>query len=527
MKFKIYVSIILLSLFVVGFSIYFTQKSISQVSGQKAKELYEDRIKEYEVFLENKKIFLDSFAKFISSSNLIKQAYLENNRSLIISYVKPLYDNLYRNGLIKEIHFFKRPAISFVNFADLKTFDINVSKSRADILWISTSFSPSTHFYVCRLYPGLRATYPIIENDKLLGSVSFGIDINTFRNLFQRVGAGSVSIYLNNNELKSMLLPNKYLKYKTLPTYRNFKVIGEPFRIELKEGVEVHNNYVYSKIRIKDFFNNTMAYLVIRDDIKPSIAILKKTLTEKMIIEIVGFLLVFSIVFILFKWLFDKMKEFNNILKLIKSHKFEEIPPKTKPRDELDIYKNNLIDVAKSIKTYINLLTQKVEEYSDKVYKDGLTEILNRRFLEEKAHELFVKYTLTDTPVGIIMLDIDDFKKINDTYGHDIGDIVLIKLAQAVKRIIRKGDLFIRYGGEEFLIILPNSNIENTYKIAEKIRKEIEKLSIEINEKKLKFTISLGISEVNMLDSSLFDAIKRADINLYKAKQKGKNRVEV
>ncbi len=527
MKLKIYISIILLSLFVIGFSIYFTHKSISQVTLQQAKELYKDRIKEYKVFLENKKIFLNSFAKFISSSPIIKKAYIENNRSLIISYIKPLYDNLYKNGLIKEIHFFKRPAISFVNFSDLKTFNINVSKSRADILWINTSFAPSTHFYVCRNYPGLRATYPIISNDKLLGSVSFGVDIRVFKTFFQHIGAGDVSIYLNNDELKSMLLPDKYSIYEKLPNYENFKVLGKPFKIKLEEGVEIHNNYVFSKIKIKDFFNKTMAYLVIRDNIKPSISILKKTLTEKMIIEIIHFLLVFSIVFILFKWLFDKMKEFNNILKLVKSHKFEEIPPKTKPRDELDIYKNNLIDVAKSIKTYIKLLTQKVEEYSDKIYKDGLTEVLNRRFLEEKAHELFVKYTLTDTSVGIIMFDIDDFKKINDTYGHDIGDIVLIKLTQTVKKIIRKGDLFIRYGGEEFLIILPNSNIENTYKIAEKIRKEIENLSIEINDKKLKFTISLGISEVNILDNSLFDSIKRADVNLYKAKQKGKNRVEI
>jgi diguanylate cyclase (GGDEF)-like protein len=106
--------------------------------------------------------------------------------------------------------------------------------------------------------------------------------------------------------------------------------------------------------------------------------------------------------------------------------------------------------------------------------------------------------------------------------------MVLIKLAQTINnQLIRKEDLFIRYGGEEFLIILPNSNIEDTYKIAEKIRKEIEKITININNNTIKFTISLGISEIHKDDISIYDAIKRADVNLYKAKKEGKNRVEI
>ena len=168
-----------------------------------------------------------------------------------------------------------------------------------------------------------------------------------------------------------------------------------------------------------------------------------------------------------------------------------------------------------------------MEQFSQKAYKDGLTEIFNRRFLEEKAKELFLRYKLSNTQVGIIMLDIDDFKKINDTYGHDVGDMVLIKLVQTINQLIRKEDLFIRYGGEEFLIILPNSNIEDTYKIAEKIRKEIENITININNNTIKFTISLGVSEIHKDDISIYDAIKRADVNLYKAKKEGKNRVEI
>lgn len=194
--------------------------------------------------------------------------------------------------------------------------------------------------------------------------------------------------------------------------------------------------------------------------------------------------------------------------------------------DEKIMIQGFVSDITKRKLLELELIdvNKKLKELS---IKDELTEVYNLRYFREMLKLKYLESKRYNTHLSLIIVDIDDFKKINDTYGHDIGDIVLIKLTQTVKKIIRKGDLFIRYGGEEFLIILPNSNIENTYKIAEKIRKEIENLSIEINDKKLKFTISLGISEVNILDNSLFDSIKRADVNLYKAKQKGKNRVEI
>ena len=153
---------------ILGLSIYFSNKSINSILNQKAKELYSDRTKEFKVFYDDKKIFLNSFAKFLSSSEIVIDAYLHNDRKKLIKYIEPLYKNLHSSHIIEEIHFFKKPAISFVNFANLKKYDFSVAKARADIIWINTSFQPSDHFYVCRLYPGLRATYPIIDNANYL-----------------------------------------------------------------------------------------------------------------------------------------------------------------------------------------------------------------------------------------------------------------------------------------------------------------------------------------------------------------------
>jgi len=527
LKKRIFLIIFFLIVATISISVYYVKTTLSTLTEEKAKAIYNTRLKEYNLILNDKKNFLASFAKFISASDNVINAYLDNNRSALIKFVMPLYKNLHPSGLLEEIHFFKKPAISFVNFANLKAFNMDVSRAREDIVWVSTSFSTSVHFYICRLYPGLRATYPIIHKDKILGSVSFGIHILTFKKLFEQLAVKDVSIFLKNENLKKFLLPDKYAFFKKLPLYHSYRVIGNVMNINLSKGYEIIHNDIYTKIPINDFFNKTIGYIVIKDSVFEMMQNLKKHAMAKIIIEFLSYLIIFTIIFMLFKWIFKKLNETNQILTLIKEQKFDEIPKKSDPKDEFDEFKNNLIDVANDIKTYISLLTQKVEKYSDKAYKDGLTEIFNRRFLEEKANELFLKYKLLSSQVGVIMMDIDNFKKINDTYGHDIGDLVLITLTQTIKKLIRKEDIFIRYGGEEFLLILPNSNIKNTYKIAEKIRKEIENTTVDIGDKHLKFTISLGISEIRHTDKTLHDAIKRADINLYKAKRNGKNRVEV
>jgi two-component system cell cycle response regulator len=157
-----------------------------------------------------------------------------------------------------------------------------------------------------------------------------------------------------------------------------------------------------------------------------------------------------------------------------------------------------------------------------------LTSALNRNFLEEKGNEILIKYKLKSQALGVIMLDIDNFKRVNDTCGHDIGDLVLKTVANTIKKSLRKDDLIIRYGGEEFLILLPNTDLEQTLKVAEKIRKNIENTEITIpTGEKIKVTASLGVSVVYPEDKNIFEAIKRVDEKLHRAKQKGKNRVEV
>jgi diguanylate cyclase (GGDEF)-like protein len=125
-----------------------------------------------------------------------------------------------------------------------------------------------------------------------------------------------------------------------------------------------------------------------------------------------------------------------------------------------------------------------------------------------------------------MMCDIDHFKNVNDTYGHLVGDKVLIQIAKLAKNAIREGDIFIRYGGEEFLAILPGASQSDTRNVAEKFRRIIEEMTIQHIDQNIKVTISIGISSFpEAIIASATDLIDLADKSLYRAKENGRNRV--
>jgi diguanylate cyclase (GGDEF)-like protein len=155
------------------------------------------------------------------------------------------------------------------------------------------------------------------------------------------------------------------------------------------------------------------------------------------------------------------------------------------------------------------------------VNNDSLTGIYNRRFFTEFLRNEIIRSERYKKVFSLIMLDIDFFKKINDTYGHDVGDIVLKELSGLVTKCIRKSDMFARVGGEEFAIIATETDLENAVQLAEKIRRKVEE---SVLAKDLKVTISLGVSQYTNKDDNN-TIYKRADNALYKAKGEGRNRV--
>ena len=525
MKKKIYLVLFLSFLFIVIASFVIIHEAFIDIKNKFSKKIYYKTYEQYSLFKNSESLFLESIAKYLAFSNFTINAYLTNNKKEIINAFLPLYKSLTEFHLITEMHFFKAPVINFVAFSRLKLKDINLSNSRKDILWVTTTLRPSIHYYVCTQYPGLRATYPVIHNYKILGSISVGENIINFKRKFDEINMPT-TIYLNDKILKDSLASKAYNKYKKYPLYKNFRVIGKIYNINLNKKYVTKNNCVYTIIPIRDLFKRTIGYIVIKRNYTDIINIIKQNAIKKIILEITSYLIIFILFIVLFRYIYKRFEDLKTLLDLIKKREFDKIPTKKiKEKDEFDRCKNNLINLAHDLSLYLNLLTDELQYYSKKAYIDDLTSIYNRNFLEEKAEEITEKVRLSKKPFGLIMFDIDNFKKINDTYGHDVGDLVLSEIASHIKNILRKEDLFIRYGGEEFLIILPNTTFKDTIKIAEKIRKTIQNLKIDIGEKFLHVTISLGVTEFSLKDNSIFDAIKRADEKLYKSKRNGKNQV--
>lgn len=156
---------------------------------------------------------------------------------------------------------------------------------------------------------------------------------------------------------------------------------------------------------------------------------------------------------------------------------------------------------------------------------DALTKAYNRQFLYNRLPEEMARSARYKSPLSIVLFDIDFFKIFNDTYGHSAGDYILKEMVSVVKRHIRVSDLLIRYGGEEFLILAPQSDLEETYNMAERIRQEVEKTAFLFEDRNLNITISAGVA---MAREGLLpeDLIRSADKALYMAKERGRNRTE-
>lgn len=159
---------------------------------------------------------------------------------------------------------------------------------------------------------------------------------------------------------------------------------------------------------------------------------------------------------------------------------------------------------------------------------DPMTKLYNRRYFNNISKHFFALAKREKQNLSIIMLDIDKFKNINDTYGHQVGDEVILSLANILIQNQRKSDIACRYGGEEFVMLLPNTPKQKAKFLAENIRKKINSNSIKLGSaKELKFSVSIGVSEVDFYnETDIEQALKRADDALYKAKEGGRNRVE-
>ncbi len=199
-------------------------------------------------------------------------------------------------------------------------------------------------------------------------------------------------------------------------------------------------------------------------------------------------------------------------------------------KEEKDIILKNIPYIKAYLKETSSIIESKytLELLKKQSIKDPLTKLYNRRYMEEILPQIIASAKRRNSKLGFLMLDIDYFKKINDTYGHDAGDKVLQTVSNIILNSIRESDIAVRFGGEEFLIILTDLNSkEDLIKAAEKIRQAIENTKFNTGKEIIKKTVSIGGALFPQDCEKPWECIKFADLALYKAKNSGRNRVVV
>lgn len=198
------------------------------------------------------------------------------------------------------------------------------------------------------------------------------------------------------------------------------------------------------------------------------------------------------------------------------------------------VYSIPIIDNGKTIgavETFIdksskNIIIESDSDLIRQAYMDQLTELPNRRYFEKKYKEAISHFTDLNLKFGVVYFDIDHFRNFNNTYGHDVGDLVLQMVAKVFTNSIRNKDIICRYGGEEFVGVFCNANDSMIYNVADRIRILIENSILTNNEEDLHVTISAGATLIKK-DDTIDTVLKRADEALYEAKETGRNKTVV
>jgi diguanylate cyclase (GGDEF)-like protein len=189
---------------------------------------------------------------------------------------------------------------------------------------------------------------------------------------------------------------------------------------------------------------------------------------------------------------------------------------------------NDLIKVGRTVFKFI--AHNNIEAaYHDEIYRlttvDGLTQVHNRRYFDEAIERELSRCRRYGRALSLLLIDVDHFKRINDTFGHLAGDAVLKEVASAIQKRIRKEDLLSRYGGEEFAVLTPEIDQKGAHAMGEKVRKVIEKHEFSFDGEVIPVTVSCGVSSLGKKSDDAAALVQRADEKLYEAKESGRNKV--
>ncbi len=442
------------------------------------------------------------FSCFIILENYKKLEY-EQNIKQIKSLISVLEENIEINNKNSNIFTTSSDFFNFINEKNHNHKAIDILDSLDINLLIFQNSSSS--FYISSSKHSIKNMNTL--KDKVLKIYEEFDIFNTIIEIDKQLFLITKTNYLNNTYYILKELPLKKLKNfsksfnkidfideRIYSTNNNYKFSSPYFnKIEFQTNIETKK--VINKISFYGYKNKFLFSLKLSND---SILIQegKSTITIFIMFVSIFLMLLFYTTYIYQKTL----KQHNN-----------ELEEKVEKRTH-------------QIQSTLNELEKVNFKLYDLAHTDFLTKTMNRRHFFIHAQNIFNEAKKNQKNLCVIMIDIDKFKQINDTYGHDKGDRVLISFSDCIKQHLENEDIFGRLGGEEFAVVLNNCNLEDAIKKAEKLRREVEKIHLYIKDDIINITASFGIVDIKGM-KNIDEMLKKADTHLYNAKNSGRNNV--
>ena len=444
----------------------------------------------------------ESIADNILLNTEVIKAFEQQDRERLLALTAPIYKKLVdENPYLYIMHFHTKDSRSFLRLHKPEKFGDDLSGFRYILNNVNTLKTKQIGMEVGRYGIYYRTALPVFNLEgKHIGSFEFGIDVNYIFRLFNETyGFESIlllhkdifnTIYKDDTDLNSRKFSDEY--YLVTPPSNKYNLDSSLKMFELLKPSILNSEY--SLVEYDDTSNLIFRVTTLR-------SILDQEIGEILFIKNLNFFT-------------DKVKTIRNITialgltLLLLSFYF-------------------LRKIFKGFTTTLYAYQDKIEIKNRTLNRliniDHLTKINNRKSIETILRKEFNRAKRYDHPLSLIMIDIDDFKKINDTYGHNAGDKVLKDFAKIVSSTIRESDYLGRWGGEEFILVATETTIDDAMLLAEKIRKQVSEFSFLSSEK---VRCSIGIAQLeDQKDSDLF--VNHADLAMYEAKNHGKDKVFV
>ncbi|RUM93216.1 MAG: hypothetical protein DSZ27_00710 [Thiomicrospira sp.] len=443
-------------------------------------------------------IYKDDIFKLMAKAYHGDTQVKDKVRTELYHKLQPIYQLLQLEH-IRQLHFHLPGGISFLRFHRPEKYGDNISSVRYSIVQVNKTKAPISGFEEGRIFNGFRHVFPIIYKDELVGTVEISFSVDAIYELMTHSNKEFYSLLLKKDLVKEKVFSNERQNYAPSAISDNFlvdrEVEGMKSHINAipKNRIQQINNalngeflkqldrqcqscnfminvdqtyYLVNFFQLKNIEQKPVGYIVNYQE-EPGIKLITENFLQHLLINE---LLLFIISLLVFFFIRNQIRQRRLLHKMART--------------------------------------------------DNLTGLPNRSIFKRALNENIKRSNKKQWPLSLIFFDIDHFKKINDTYGHLLGDKVLKKVARHIEDGLTHKDIFARWGGEEFVILLPNTNLQDAEKVAERLRHKLETMT----DFDMQITSSFGVSDLRP-DDTAESLMQRGDEMLYHSKEHGRNRV--